>query len=87
MNTIKIRQYTPPQLEAFDNEDNFIGYINHYVELQRLLEDIRNTQTKGYYVKYSSNKILISNDGKIGVDNIIMLQDLFNIQQHESTQC
>lgn len=74
---IRIRQYTPPQITAFRPDGTLLGYINHYVELQRLMEDVRNNNASGYYIIYANKKIQISEDGKIGVDNVVLIQDLF----------
>jgi hypothetical protein len=82
MNTIKIRQYTPPQLSVFDFNDQFIGFINHYEEFKSLQNDIFNNAITGYYATYGEHKIIFTEFGYVGIDNIIFLKSLYNIK-HE----
>lgn len=79
MKTIKIRQYTPPQLEVFDNVGNLIGYINHFIEIQRLMSDIKKQNVDGYYMMYGNKRINFDSNGMIGVNNVIFIQQLYNV--------
>lgn len=82
MKTIQIRQYTPPQMSVYDNNDNFVGFINHFKEFQWLLEDIRNNSLDDYYIVYGTNTIKINKYGFVGADNIMFIQSLYDIYQY-----
>jgi hypothetical protein len=62
---IRIRQYTPAQLQLFNPNDESLGLVNNVVEALRVRLDIAEQSLPGYYFMFGSVRIDINTDGSV----------------------
>lgn len=65
---IKIRQFTEKQLQLFDPQNNFLGFINNAYEALDVCLQVVEQQVDGYYFMFGNEKIVINKTDGIMVD-------------------
>ena len=84
---IKVNKYKVQTVEHFDNNDNSLGFLNEWENID-LRCQIAKQRVSGYYLMFNDSKILINPDGRIddwqnGLfdTNEILLSRLFRTQR------